>query len=339
MKQTSVISKRLTALGKCVIISLLACLADQYSFSKFLKVEGRYLLKRETYTVVVMPSSGRRMRTFSISMSRLILILISFAVVVTASLTIGSLATWRFYERQKQVAAEAVQNHEALQKEVREIRKSYSDLANILGIEIVETNDELGKGGPEMPELTDVSISEPSSADEITDNAGMDSVLMEAASLKTDFEDLARIANAKIAELAMTPSIWPVKLEPETQMWISSRFGTRRSPFTKAWERHEAMDISSRHGTPIVATADGTIADMGKDRYLGNFVEVRHNEKFSTLYGHMNRFAKDMKKRTKVERGQVIGYMGRTGRTTGTHVHYEVRVYDKPVNPANYILN
>ena len=156
------------------------------------------------------------MRTFSISMSRLILILISFAVVVTASHTIGSLATWRFYERQKQVAAEAVQNYESLQKEVQEIRKSYSDLANILGIEMVETNDELGKGGPEMPELTDVPMAGASSADEVADDTAMDPVLIEAASLKSDFRDLARTANAKIAELAMTPSIWPVKLEPET---------------------------------------------------------------------------------------------------------------------------
>ena len=296
-------------------------------------------MKRETYTVVVMPSSGRRMRTFSTSMSRLILILIFFAVLVTASLTVGSLATWRFCERQRQVAAEAVRNHEALQKELREIRKSYSDFVSILGIEMVETGDELGKGGPQMPELTDVSTVEPSSASEIADSAATDSVLMEAASLKSDFQDLARTANAKIAELAMTPSIWPIKLDEGTQFWVSSRFGTRRNPFTRAWEMHEGIDISSRRGTPLVATADGTIVDTGKDTYLGNFVEIRHGEKFSTLYGHLDRFAEDMKKGTKVKRGEVIGYMGRTGRTTGCHVHYEVRVHDKRVNPVNYILN
>jgi len=296
-------------------------------------------VKRETYTIVVMPSSGRRMTAFSISITRLILILISFAVVVTASLTIGSLATWRFYEKQRQVVDEAVRNCEALQKELREIRESYSDFVSILGVEMAETSDELGRGGPEMPELTDISITEPSSANEVVNDAEMDSALIEAASLKTDLQDLARTANAKITELAMIPSIWPVKIEPETRIWLSSNFGTRISPFTGAWERHEGIDVSSRPGTPLVATADGTIADMGEDGYLGNFIEIRHGEKFSTMYGHMERFAEDIEKGTEVKRGQVIGYMGRTGRTTGCHVHYEVRVYNKPVNPVNYILN
>jgi murein DD-endopeptidase MepM/ murein hydrolase activator NlpD len=284
------------------------------------------------------------MKTFSLSMGILIPILVSFAVVVTASLTIGSLATWSFCKRQRQKAAEAIQKYEALQRELQEVRKSYSDFVGILDIEMAEPGDESGsesgKGGPETPELTDVSIAELSSADETAGDAGVDlpSVLREAASLKSDLNKLTRIAQARIADFNATPSIRPIK--QGEQFWVSSGFGVRRSPFNKErWERHQGIDISSRRGTPLVATADGTIANMGKDRFLGNFVEIRHNEKFSTLYGHMDRFAKDMKKGTEVKRGEVIGYMGRTGRTTGCHVHYEVRVYGKPVNPVDYILN
>lgn len=278
------------------------------------------------------------MRTLSFSMNRLILILVSFAVIVTLSLTYGSLATWRYCKHQGRIAAESVQKYEALQKELVQIRKSYSDFMNILGVEIVELG---GKGGPEMPELTDVSAVELSLASEMADDAAMDPlfVLMEAASLKSGFDDLVRLADAKIAEFAATPSVWPIKIGPETQIWISSKFGTRRNPFTRAWERHEGIDISSRCGTPLIATADGTIVKMEKDRYLGNFVEIRHSEKFSTIYGHMKGFAEGIKKGTKIKRFQIIGYMGRTGKATGCHVHYEVRVNGERKNPRDYILN
>jgi murein DD-endopeptidase MepM/ murein hydrolase activator NlpD len=235
------------------------------------------------------------------------------------------------------MAAEAVQNYEALHKELKEIRKNYADFRSIL----VDSEDELGKGGPKMPELTDDYTSELSTADAAADGIDMDasSVLLEAASLKADFKILNNIRKEKLAELATTPSIWPVKFEPRSQLWISSGFGRRRNPFTKAWEMHSGVDIPAPRGTPIIAPADGTIEKMGKDRFLGNYIHVRHSEKYTTLYGHMNKFVKDMKKGTKVKRGDTIGYVGRTGRSTAAHVHYEVRLHGKRVNPINYILN
>jgi murein DD-endopeptidase MepM/ murein hydrolase activator NlpD len=302
-------------------------------------------LRRETYTVAVMPSSGRHVRTFSVSVGSLILALVFIAILFASFLTFGSLAIQKYCKKQELVATEAiqkyeaaVQKYEALQNELQEIRERYSDFMGILGIEMVEVGDELGKGGPEMPELTDDSIAELSSASETADGtiADSSSVLMEALSLKSDFEKLTGLADARIAELATTPSIWPIK---GPGLWISSRFGTRRNPFTNAWERHEGIDIPSPRGTPVIATADGTITKMSKDRYLGNFIEIRHSETFSTLYGHMDRFAKDMKKGTKVKRSQVIGYVGKTGKATGCHVHYEVRVRGKRVNPTGYILD
>jgi len=294
-------------------------------------------LKKETYTVALMPSSGRRMRTFSVSTSSLILVLFSLAIVVTLSLVAGSLATWRYCRAQRRMAAEAVQNYEALHKELKEIRKNYADFRSIL----VDPEDELGKGGPKMPELTDDDTSELSTVRGAADGIDMNvsSVLLEAASLKADFKILNNIRKEKLAELATTPSIWPVKFEPRSQLWISSGFGRRRNPFTKAWEMHSGVDIPAPRGTPIIAPADGTIEKMGKDRFLGNYMHVRHSERYTTLYGHMNKFAKNVKKGTKVKRGDTIGYVGTTGRSTAAHVHYEVRLNGKRVNPINYILN
>jgi len=297
-------------------------------------------LKKETYTVAVMPTSGRHIRTFSVSKHSLMLILILFAVIITSSLTIGSLATWRYCSKKSQLADEAVQDYKTLQvefeKELQGLRKSYSDFKVILGIEEEELNNNAGKGGPKMPDLSDISIDElPLDFENIA--AKPYSLLMEAASLKCDLDDLTRCVGERNFEIVTTPSIWPVKFEPKEQLWISSGFGRRRDPFTKKWTTHTGVDIPAPRRTPVVATADGIITKMGKDAYLGNHIEIRHSEKYSTVYGHMYRFAKGVKKGTKVERGDLIGYVGKTGRATGTHVHYEVRVNGKRVNPTIYI--
>ncbi|MFC1713096.1 M23 family metallopeptidase [Candidatus Poribacteria bacterium] len=262
-----------------------------------------------------------------------------------SSLAIGSLATWRYYRRQKQLADEAIQNYESLQtefgKEIREIRKSYSDFKVILGVEEDEVDDRSAKGGPEMPELFDIPVDELSLAYRDMDNAPVEAsaLLTEAASLKSDLDNLTRIVSERRIEFAITPSIWPVKFEPKEQLWISSGFGRRRDPFTKRWTMHAGADIPAPRRTPVIATANGTIAKIGKDAYLGNYIEICHNDRCSTVYGHMDRFAKDVKKGTSVAKGDVIGYVGRTGRATGSHVHYEVKINGKRVNPKGYILN
>ena len=292
-----------------------------------------------------MPASGRHIRTFSISTHRMVSILACFAVVVASTFIVGSLLTWRYCKEQGRIADEAVQSSEALQKafgeQLSEIKKSYSNFKVILGIEEEELDDKAGKGGPSMPELSDLTVIGPSLSHESADKDAVEAsdLLIEATCLEFDLSDLTRAVGDRMTGLAITPSIWPVKFEPREQLWISSGFGRRRDPFTKRWTTHTGADIPAPRRTPIIATADGTIAKMGKDAYLGNHIEVCHSQRFSTLYGHMDRFVKGMKKGTKVKRGDVIGYVGRTGRSTGSHVHYEVRLNGKRVNPVSYILN
>lgn len=295
----------------------------------------------ERYTITIVPSSGRRMRAFSLSRRRLYLAVISLVSVLMLSLAFGSLATWSFFRKQQQMTTDAVQKYEALNRELRDIRQSYQDLKSILGIETTELTDVPGRGGPEMPELTGSSEDDLSLLDEVSSDVAMElkPVLMEAASLESDFNTLVMAARDRIDDLSMIPSIWPIKVAMGTRPWVSSRFGRRRSPFTGTWEMHEALDITAPLDTPLIATADGIIEEVSKDRFLGNYIQIRHNERFSTRYGHLNKFAEGIEVGTEVERGQVIGYMGRTGRSTGCHVHYEVMVHGERVNPANYILN
>ena len=296
-------------------------------------------MKKETYTFAIMPSSGRRIKTISFSSTQITVILLSFFITVSLSLGIGSLMAWKAYNKQKMLASQASQKYEVLCNEVQQLRKSYSDFANILGIETTQSIIEPGQGGPEMPELNDASIEQILSETHQDLLTELTPILSETAALRIDFNSLSKAVDDNMAQLGEIPSIWPIRVAFGTKAWISSRFGLRRSPFTGAWEMHEGLDIISPQGTPIIATADGVIVKTETDRFLGNHVMIKHNSKFSTLYGHLDQFEPNAYLGAKVKRGEVIGYMGRTGRATGVHVHYEVRVNGRQVDPMDYILN
>jgi murein DD-endopeptidase MepM/ murein hydrolase activator NlpD len=132
-------------------------------------------------------------------------------------------------------------------------------------------------------------------------------------------------------QLAATPSIKPV------DGWISSRFGYRESPFTGRREFHRGIDIATHHGTKIIAPADGIITYSGKKGLMGNMLTVDHGFGMVTRYGHISKFLK--KKGERVKRGEVIALVGNTGRSTGPHLHYEVKLNGLAVNPSNYFLN
>ncbi|WP_028574803.1 M23 family metallopeptidase [Desulfonatronovibrio hydrogenovorans] len=131
--------------------------------------------------------------------------------------------------------------------------------------------------------------------------------------------------------LSSTPSIWP------TQGWVSSEFGYRNSPFTGRREFHRGLDISAPIGTPIYAPADGKVSFSGNDGAYGISLVINHGRGITTRYAHLQRYV--AQRNQEVSRGQLIGYVGNTGRSTGPHLHYEVRVNNMPVNPMRYILN
>jgi murein DD-endopeptidase MepM/ murein hydrolase activator NlpD len=114
---------------------------------------------------------------------------------------------------------------------------------------------------------------------------------------------------------------------------ISSGFGMRRHPILGYSKMHMGVDFAAPKGTPVYAAGDGVVKLAGWQGGYGNFVEVRHANNYATGYGHMSRFAKGIKPGVRVHQGQVIGYVGSTGRSTGPHLHYEIRIAGKKVNP------
>ncbi|MBC2776990.1 M23 family metallopeptidase [Parasphingopyxis marina] len=118
---------------------------------------------------------------------------------------------------------------------------------------------------------------------------------------------------------------------------LTSSFGTRNDPFGAGRRRHNGLDMAGPIGTPIYATADGIVGRAQWVRGYGKYVEINHGSEIQTRYGHMSEIL--VQPGSRVERGELIGRMGSTGRSTGSHLHYEVRVEGVPVNPTPFLTS
>lgn len=148
---------------------------------------------------------------------------------------------------------------------------------------------------------------------------------------QNSFNDLWKVVQTRGKFMAYTPTIQPA------EGWISSSFGYRKSPFTGKREFHHGLDIANDQNTEVNAAADGCIYFAGERRGFGRLVVIDHGHGLKTLYAHLSQILK--RHGEMVKRDETIAYMGNTGRSTGTHLHYEVRLNGLPVNPQKYILN
>ena len=152
-----------------------------------------------------------------------------------------------------------------------------------------------------------------------------------ASERQLSLEELVQQLEDKHERLASSPAVWP------TQGWLTSRFGTRISPFTGKRHFHSGIDIAGATGTDVIATARGKVKFVGTKGPLGKTVIVDHGYGVRTHYGHNQENL--VKRGEEVERGQVLAKLGNTGRSTGPHVHYTVEVKGKAVNPLDYIFD
>jgi murein DD-endopeptidase MepM/ murein hydrolase activator NlpD len=188
-----------------------------------------------------------------------------------------------------------------------------------------------GMGGPTEEDSAKFSKLLLEKNDQLMDkvNASLKLTNQQAAQQEASFKEINVFLDKQRSILAATPSIWPVK------GWITSGFGKRASPLTGEPGRHMGVDIANEVNTPIRATADGIVTYAGWETGYGRLVAVEHGYGFSTRYGHCARV--DVKVGDEIKRGQIIGYVGSTGRSTGSHVHYEVRIHGMPVDPEKYL--
>jgi murein DD-endopeptidase MepM/ murein hydrolase activator NlpD len=150
-----------------------------------------------------------------------------------------------------------------------------------------------------------------------------------AASVGIGMGDMRDASTRDWLRLAAAPTLWPV------QGRITGSFGERIDPFSGEGAFHRGVDISSEIGTRIIAPADGVVRFADFMNGYGRTVLLDHGNGITTLYGHMSGFA--VSAGQVVHRGDTVGYVGQSGRSTGPHLHYEVRIFDTPVNPRKYL--
>lgn len=188
-------------------------------------------------------------------------------------------------------------------------------------------NDQiLGVGGP-IPEENNTGSQEILIGN-IRKN--IDKLLEDASSREKSFKELLEFLEKQKSILASTPSIWPV------MGWVTSEFGYRISAFTGEREFHRGIDIAAKVGKEVVASADGIVVDVCKKPGMGNMTKIDHRNGMTTSYGHLMKVA--VKKGERVKRGDVIGYVGNSGRSTGPHLHYGVFLNGVSVNPRRYLF-
>ena len=161
----------------------------------------------------------------------------------------------------------------------------------------------------------------------------VDMISKELVIQSKSLDEILKLAKEKNNLLAAIPAIQPVRNENLRQ--IASGFGYRSDPFTKVRKFHEGMDFSAKTGTPIYATGDGVVAraDNTASGY-GNHIVIRHGYGYETLYGHLSKYK--CRAGQRVKRGDIIGYVGSTGRSEAPHLHYEVHKGGEVVNPLNF---
>lgn len=202
------------------------------------------------------------------------------------------------------------QELERLNNRVEKVEDTSRKLAEKSGV-VHQESPVPGTGGPALP----------------LNESGLPRLRLKMMRLENDL----RAYEAVLRERGYTPSIWPVdgKLE--------SGFGGRRNPFGgNGYEFHSGQDIEAAWGDPVVAGASGKVTFVGWQNGYGQLVEIDHGGGLTTRYGHLSHI--DVAQGASVSRGEFIGRVGSTGRSTGPHLHYEVRINDLPVNPLQYLL-
>ena len=201
------------------------------------------------------------------------------------------------------------QELEKLNNRVEKVEDTSRKLAEKSGVVTDSTSG--GAGGPAFP----------------LDEKGLDTLQAKMSRLERALKTYESVLRGR----GYTPSIWPV------DGTLEGGFGGRRNPFGGAgYEFHEGQDIEAPWGAPVVSGASGRVSFVGWQNGYGQLVVVDHGGGLSTRYGHLSHI--DVALNQSVHRGQFIGRIGSTGRSTGPHLHYEVRINDEPVNPLSYLL-
>ena len=286
------------------------------------------------YTLIIVPHAKARFRKIRIPI-RLVqwgtvaLVLLSCLAAITLIYT--TRMSWEVYSLRRLRTENAAlvaktreyeQRHGVLETRLHELEGVVTKLGVMAGIEKVLPDSRVGGVGG----LTNIETMSPS-----FDTASLDGVERTVRDLQLRSKQLESVLADQRVLLASTPSIWPVR------GYLSAGFGNRIDPFTGQPDFHPGIDISTPQGTKIVSPADGVVISCAVRGGYGNALIIDHGFGLVTRFAHLDHY--NVRPGQRVHRGDVIGFVGSTGRSTAPHLHYEVWVRDQAQNPIQYILD
>jgi murein DD-endopeptidase MepM/ murein hydrolase activator NlpD len=313
------------------------------------------MAKKKYQTFLIMPSTpGKKTREFSLPVTVLVMLsLLMLATVVWAGIGVWSVyhhheinTRCRWLVKENQIAAKHLEQAKRrvvyLNQQLNELREQATFVRKFLGLEPRnEGKGKLGQGGTEITPPVIAPPADLANFETTPEPSGInlpaENLFLSAHEIEKVSSDFSRIITAledRQKQMERTPFITPV--DPK-KCWISSRYGLRTSPFTGKKQLHLGIDLAGWKGTPIIAPAKGKVISIRKRRLLGRVVTIRHNSTYTTVYGHLQKAV--VKKGQLVERGDVIGYIGNSGRSTGYHLHYGIKKNGKWIDPASHMMD
>lgn len=298
------------------------------------------------FTLMVIPHSSReKIRqiriprwTFSLTLIAIVIAFLSLFYFVNDYRQLKEKLVYlhqleRINQMQQGKIASLAEQIKKFNEKLNELKQTENRLRALAGVGgESSTSEQLGKGGPEeyvpLEKVKGEGISSLQVIEKIENNIAF--LQDRALTQKKNFSKIEEIVQEKKDLFASTPNIFPV------QGWISSGYGWRIDPFTKKREFHPAIDIVAPWGTSVKAAAQGTVVYAGWYDGYGLRVQIRDGYGYSTVYGHLSHIL--VKKGSYVRKGQIIGRVGSTGRSTGPHLHFEVWHNGKSLNPLNLMV-
>ena len=224
---------------------------------------------------------------------------------------------------------------ESLEKQMRELEKRDNDVYRSI-FEAAPVPD--SAGAKELAEEQEIALVERLKDDQLVTSITntLNNLKSRVAAQQKSYEEVKELVNNKEKLLSHTPAIQPVSNKDLNR--IASGYGARIDPVYKTVKFHYGLDFAAPQGTPIYATADGTVTTAGNTgNGYGNYVVILHGYGYETLYGHMVRVK--ARNGQQVKRGEVIGWVGSTGKSTGPHCHYEVHKNNQKIDPIYFFYN
>ena len=294
---------------------------------------------RRKLTIMVVPHSQKQVVNFQTTVFSMVFFLVILGGIIASffwfsqqSLTTGQdLAKLRNEARTARASLDQLKDEPGnLVKAARNFQAAFSGTLSLIGIDTDNAAVKSSLQTGDLSSLFNVRETVQGSVREVAELQRLTGYLEDAVQ---PIEEIGKLLDSQSALFSDIPSLWPIR---GGIGHISMPFGQNKHPFTGQWYIHKGIDLSTyRAGDPILATADGQIVTAEYDPGFGYYIIIKHKHGFYTRYAHMSSFR--VQRGQYVQQGQIIGYIGNTGVSTGPHLHYEVHIGSDVVDPMKYL--